>query len=939
VELHGKLANAEEDRRAVNEQLVTSLQQLKQLELELGKERRAADAAQASASGGGGGNSSVGGGSNSSSELRADESTLERLLRASRAPQSAPGSPFKEQLVGELAKVSADLRRVQQQLLEDPFAAQRRDAAAEGVGSALTEAKATLSRRLDNWGGSSVVEGDGSAPTSVDVVNSEAGRSTVSVPLRPGQTVSQVIEYAAQYWSADPGDFVLLDSRGAAWPLQAVAADALLASPDKCMMLRSRLSISQQQQQKVEEVEQQEKQVWFSSFEADDEGARPAAAATRANAVTRAKVDPSAAVAGDTPELRSRSRVSRSEGGQDLSTIEMNLRVMEIESYYTGGFRFSLRSVRHHCSLFFYVLLLGFVSNVALVTIASDHHGTSSSAIGLALLHTPFLQQQPPGAPLQTAAEKSREFMGIASSIDVISYALGPILRFTTVSALTQFAVPAMGGANATTGNASSAPLYSPFPTVQTSNVLVGRALLQQLRVGASCVSSKSPCYRPYALGPLEMSPYGALLSPPPNACVSGAGADASLRCCNASSSATSSTDQAFRFADSGPGAPGSGGSAWASFSSSVVQGLGDHFPLSDGGYFLELSMDPAQQAAQVKRLQACRWIDAQTRAVVFTVNFYNPNTGAFTVVILLVQFTTSNGVVPQPLFHTVTLHPPFRGSDGSLLWLAVASLVIYASFVLMDLFDLARARFRFSSLTQLSTAINIALLVCVCCFIAFDVEDQQLFAAVTREVEQSLAAGDPHSANYVELRGAAFAEIKQAGLLAIIVVLLALKVFELLTMNRELSLLGVSIRSLRGMIVNYAFVVIVFVTALAVLGHFTIGVTESTFATFDFAWTSVLMIFTGSFRSSSLSRISTESFSTLIFLFLVLVFGFCCLYRVFFALAAQGFASNMDKVRRHGYQWLPAINLEYRLPEPAPPMAPQLRKLRVAWQLKEKKS
>ena len=46
-----------------------------------------------------------------------------------------------------------------------------------------------------------------------------------------------------------------------------------------------------------------------------------------------------------------------------------------------------------------------------------------------------------------------------------------------------------------------------------------------------------------------------------------------------------------------------------------------------------------------------------------------------------------------------------------------------------------------------------------------------------------------------------------------------------------------------------------------------------------------------------------------------------------------------MDKVRRRGFQWLPAISLDYRLPEPAPPMAPQLRRLRVAWQAKDKTS
>ncbi len=64
-----------------------------------------------------------------------------------------------------------------------------------------------------------------------------------------------------------------------------------------------------------------------------------------------------------------------------------------------------------------------------------------------------------------------------------------------------------------------------------------------------------------------------------------------------------------------------------------------------------------------------------------------------------------------------------------------------------------------------------------------------------------------------------------------------------------------------------------------------------------------------------------------------------CVYLSILCALAAQGLASNMDKVRRRGFQWLPAISLDYRLPEPAPPMAPQLRRLRVAWQAKDKTS
>ena len=101
----------------------------------------------------------------------------------------------------------------------------------------------------------------------------------------------------------------------------------------------------------------------------------------------------------------------------------------------------------------------------------------------------------------------------------------------------------------------------------------------------------------------------------------------------------------------------------------------------SAGGYIANLGDDVTHAQRTVQLLEASNWLDEFTRAVFIEFNVYNPNTGLFSLVTLLVEFPPSGGAFPSCSVETVRLYR-YTGSAG-LVALLVEIACLLCTFVI----------------------------------------------------------------------------------------------------------------------------------------------------------------------------------------------------------------------------------------------------------------
>ena len=82
---------------------------------------------------------------------------------------------------------------------------------------------------------------------------------------------------------------------------------------------------------------------------------------------------------------------------------------------------------------------------------------------------------------------------------------------------------------------------------------------------------------------------------------------------------------------------------------------VGDQGTYSSGGYIYEYRGRLSDLQSNLSELHRLNWIDSQTRAILIQLNLYNPNVALFTSVILLVEFLSTGGLIPQSRFEPLS--------------------------------------------------------------------------------------------------------------------------------------------------------------------------------------------------------------------------------------------------------------------------------------------
>jgi polycystin 1L2 len=82
---------------------------------------------------------------------------------------------------------------------------------------------------------------------------------------------------------------------------------------------------------------------------------------------------------------------------------------------------------------------------------------------------------------------------------------------------------------------------------------------------------------------------------------------------------------------------------------------VGDHATYGSGGYVYEYRGRLSDLQSNLSALHQLNWIDSQTRAVIIQLSLYNPNVELFTSVNFLMEFLSTDGLIPEYRFEPLS--------------------------------------------------------------------------------------------------------------------------------------------------------------------------------------------------------------------------------------------------------------------------------------------
>ncbi|CAF1261744.1 unnamed protein product [Adineta steineri] len=136
---------------------------------------------------------------------------------------------------------------------------------------------------------------------------------------------------------------------------------------------------------------------------------------------------------------------------------------------------------------------------------------------------------------------------------------------------------------------------------------------------------------------------------------------------------------------------------------------VGDHGIYDGSGYVYEFRGSLSDLQSNLSQLHQLRWIDSQTRAVIIQISLYNPNVQLFTSVILLTEFLSTGGIIPQSQIEPFSFRLVFASTFQLICAIFYIIFILYFMFIeIQSLFRLKRAYFQ-----QFWSYIEVGIIIC----------------------------------------------------------------------------------------------------------------------------------------------------------------------------------------------------------------------------------
>ncbi|KAL8618842.1 hypothetical protein ACOMHN_000849 [Nucella lapillus] len=230
------------------------------------------------------------------------------------------------------------------------------------------------------------------------------------------------------------------------------------------------------------------------------------------------------------------------------------------------------------------------------------------------------------------------------------------------------------------------------------------------------------------------------------------------------------------------------------------------------GGYTVDLPGTLEESQKILKRLNASRWLDRDTRALVMVVNLYTPSKDLITVATLLCEWTQEGSIVTRLDLHTSTLHWYANDQDSytslaEVCWIVMITVNIYNE--MRDLIMIGVVEYLQSPWSYLEL-VNF--------YLSLATIGAQMARVVLADIFKDRIVKAEFDA-YVSFAVPRFLDELLVVLKSLVFMLVLLKVFRVLRFNRYFRILLQTFYIARFSILNQSMITVVLFMAFGIAG------------------------------------------------------------------------------------------------------------------------
>jgi hypothetical protein len=313
-------------------------------------------------------------------------------------------------------------------------------------------------------------------------------------------------------------------------------------------------------------------------------------------------------------------------------------------------------------------------------------------------------------------------------------------------------------------------------------------------------------------------------------------------------------------------------------------------------GFVVDLSYNSDVSRATIAELEASDWVDAQTRAVIVTVNVYNANINSFTTLTMVVEIDASGGFMPWSYMRSFRADNYLDGDDMARLVLEVLFLVGLIGWIGYTLQQLIWIKRRGGSALMWFTRpwwnlvdmLNkVMLLSFVCVYLTHTLRLTSFRKRIT-DLDQT--------SDFSELEDLGWSAEQMYYLIAANIFVGTLTVFKFLSVNLRMSMLWRTLMKASGDLLAFIIFFFIMFIGFVFTGNLLFGTALSNFRTVGRAFLTCFQMLLGEFTYEEMEERGNRVLAPIYFgLFMVLVFF--VLVNMFVAIVTDSYALVHEQV------------------------------------------
>ncbi|OQV25174.1 Polycystic kidney disease 2-like 1 protein [Hypsibius exemplaris] len=294
----------------------------------------------------------------------------------------------------------------------------------------------------------------------------------------------------------------------------------------------------------------------------------------------------------------------------------------------------------------------------------------------------------------------------------------------------------------------------------------------------------------------------------------------------------------------------------------------------SGGGYILDLPKSKNESLKLIEKLEARRWLDQATRAVIVDLTVYNANLNYFATVRLCVEMPPTGVLVPTANIRVIKLIKLLTNNDYAVLAFEVIFCLFVAYYIGEELIEISKLKARYfrSFWNILDIIVLTCSTTCIICAIC-------LFMQINENLTKLIAIVN----KYVDFESLSFYQITLNNALAITVFCAWIKVFKYLSFNKTMMQLSSTLGRAAKDVASFAIMFFIVFFAFAQLGFFLFGTQLEAYNDVGTASFTLMRIILGDFDFDALYA-ANRLFGPLFF-FMYIFFVFFVLLNMFLAI------------------------------------------------------